>query len=74
MDASRLNNLFQKLHFRVQMCVDLKECEMRQVIHLFANECNLNSNNFDAICLIVLTHGTDGYIHGSDMEKINVMS
>ncbi len=73
MDASRLQRLFDKLNFHVQMFIDLKEIEMRQIINKFANECDRNANLYDAICLIVLTHGTDGYIHGVDLEnKLNV--
>jgi len=74
MDASRLKNLFEKLNFQVEMFVDLREIEMRRVINEFACECEQNANRFDAICLIVLSHGTDGYIYGVDFEnKLNVM-
>lgn len=73
MDASRLKNLFNKLNFQVKMFVDLREAEMRQVISSFADECEHNSSRFDAISLIVLSHGTDGYIYGVDFErKLNV--
>jgi len=73
LDASRLKNLFEKLHFRVEMRVDLKEMQMRDLIRSFADECELNADSFDAIALIVLTHGTDGYIYGVDYEnKLNV--
>ncbi len=75
MDASRLKNLFEKLKFRVDVSVDLKENEMRQAINNFANDTNLNAENYDAICLIILTHGSDGYVHGVDLEnKINIDS
>ena len=74
MDASRLKNLFEKLNFQVEMFVDLREIDMRRVINEFANECEQNANRFDAICLIVLSHGTDGYIYGVDFEnKLNVI-
>lgn len=74
MDASRLKNMFEKLNFQVEMFVDLKEIEMRQVIQSFANKCDYNSNLYDAICLIVLSHGTDGYIYGVDFEnRLNVI-
>ena len=73
MDASRLRNLFEKLRFQVEMFVDLREAEMRRVIAEFANECEMNANALDAICLIVLSHGTEGYIYGVDFEnKLNV--
>lgn len=75
MDASRLKNLFEKLAFRVQVHVDLRECEMRQVFGQLANEANVIADRLDAICLIVLTHGSDGYLHGVDLEnKINIDS
>jgi hypothetical protein len=32
MDASRLKNLFEKLNFQVEMCVDLTEREMRRKV------------------------------------------
>ena len=74
MDASRLANLFQKLNFHVHMHVDLTELEMRQRIHALAAECELKADLIDAICLIVLTHGTDGYLHGCDINnKLNVI-
>jgi hypothetical protein len=69
MDASRLKNLFEKLNFQVEMFVDLKECEMRQVINEFAQECEQNANRYEAISIIVLSHGTDGYIYGVDCEN-----
>jgi hypothetical protein len=73
MDASRLRNLFEKLNFDVQMKVDLTEQQMRQAIQKFANESEANSFNYDAICLILLSHGTDGYVYGVDFEnRINV--
>lgn len=73
MDASRLKNLFEKLNFNVEMFVDLKESEMRQVISLLVNKCDSSGHLFDAICFIVLSHGTDGYIYGVDYEnKLNV--
>ncbi|CAF0754057.1 unnamed protein product [Brachionus calyciflorus] len=73
MDASRLKNLFEKLNFSVEMFLDLKECEMREVINLLVNKCEMNGHLFDAICFIVLSHGTDGYIYGSDYEnKLNM--
>lgn len=75
MDASRLKNLFEKLNFRVDVFVDLRENEMRQAINNFANDSNVNAKNHDAICLIILTHGSDGYVHGVDLEnKINIDS
>jgi hypothetical protein len=75
MDASRLKNLFEKLNFRVDVFVDLRENEMRQYINNFANDTNLNAESYDAICLIILTHGSDGYVHGVDLEnKINIDS
>lgn len=73
MDASRLKNLFEKLNFQVEMCVDQTEQEMRNKITLFANESDSNSLIYDAICLIVLSHGTDGYVYGVDVEnRINM--
>ena len=73
MDASRLKNLFEKLHFSVEMCVDLSESDMRKKIYMFANNSRINSDDYDAICLIILSHGTDGYVYGVDYEKrINV--
>ena len=73
MDASRLKNLYDKLNFQVDMCVDLTEREMRHKISSFANDCEFNSANYDAICLIVLSHGTDGYVYGIDFEnRINM--
>lgn len=73
MDASRLKTLFEKLKFNVICEYDLTEKELRQSIQQFATDCDHNSNNYDAVCLIVLSHGTDGYIYGTDFEnKINV--
>ena len=73
MDASRLKNLFEKLSFCVEMRVDLTEREMRRHIHEFADKSD--SQAYDAICLIILSHGTDGYIYGVDFEnRINVIS
>lgn len=73
MDASRLKNLFEKLHFQVEMHVDQTEREMRHKIVSFANDCDSNAFDYDAICLILLSHGTDGYIYGTDFEnRINV--
>ena len=74
MDASRLKNLFEKLNFQVEMYVDLRELDMRRVINEFAANCEQNANRIDAICLILLSHGTDGYIYGIDFEnKLNVI-
>jgi len=71
MDASRLKNLFEKLSFCVEMRVDLTEREMRRHIHEFADKSD--SQAYDAICLIILSHGTDGYIYGVDFEnRINM--
>jgi hypothetical protein len=73
MDASRLKNLFEKLHFEVEMYVDLKEIQMRSAIESFAKRCESSANELDAICLILLSHGTDGYVYGVDFEnKLNV--
>jgi hypothetical protein len=73
MDAARLKNLFEQLHFRVEMFVDLMQQEMRDIITSLAFECESNSASIDAICLIILSHGTDGYVYGSDLErKLNV--
>ncbi len=73
MDASRLKNLFEKLHFSVEMCVDLNEKDMRSKINSYANQSRINSDAYDAICLIILSHGTDGYVYGVDYEnRINV--
>ena len=66
MDASRLKNLFEKLKFHVQFEYDLSEKQLRQTVQEFARDCDVNSNNYDAIGLIILSHGTDGYIYGSD--------
>lgn len=73
MDASRLKNLFEKLNFSVEMFIDLREFQMRDVINSFAAKSEANSARFDAICLIVLSHGTDGYVYGVDFEnRLNV--
>lgn len=73
MDASRLKNLFEKLHFSVEMCVDLIEKDMRSKINSYANQSRINSDAYDAICLIILSHGTDGYVYGVDYEnRINI--
>ncbi|RNA05717.1 caspase [Brachionus plicatilis] len=72
-DAARLRNLFEKLNFNVEMFVDLKEAEMRQVIGLLVNKCDSHGHLFDAICFVVLSHGTDGYVYGVDYEnKLNM--
>lgn len=72
-DAQRLSNLFEKLYFHVEIYNDLRECEMHQVLRQFAQRCE--SNDCDAICLIILSHGTDGYVYGVDFEnKLNVNS
>ena len=71
MDASRLKNLFEQLKFHVKFELDLTEEQLRQTIQQFARDCEMY--NYQAICLIILSHGTDGYIYGSDFEnKINV--
>jgi hypothetical protein len=73
MDASRLKNLFEKLHFVVEMCVDMSEKDMRIKISQFAKEAQFNSHMYDAVTLIILTHGTDGYVYGVDaVNRINV--
>ncbi len=73
MDASRLKKLFEKLKFQVQFEYDLNQNELKQSIQQFARDCEIFSNNYEAICLIILSHGTDGYIYGTDFEnKINV--
>ncbi len=73
MDAVRLRSLFQKLHFHVEMRVNLRGCEMREEIKKLADEANLNADFYDAVCLIVLSHGTAGFIHGIDMpSKVDI--
>lgn len=73
MDASRLRNLFEKLNFKVEMRVDMNERDMRTKINQFAYESERDHNNYDCICLIILSHGTDGYVYTVDGEnKINV--
>ena len=62
MDAARLKNLFEKLKFHVKFELDLTEKELRKTIQEFAKDCDLYANCYDAICLIILSHGTDGYI------------
>ena len=73
MDASRLKTLFEKLHFSVEIFVDLDEKSMRSKINYYADKSGKNSDAYDAICLIILSHGTDGYLYGVDNEnRINV--
>lgn len=73
MDASRLTNLFEKLHFVVDVHVDLREAEMLEVVAEFAKRCDSHAAELDAIALILLSHGTDGYVYGVDCEnRINV--
>ena len=52
MDASRLKNLFEKLHFVVEMCVDMSEKDMRIKISQFAKEAQFNSHLYDAFQII----------------------
>ena len=73
MDASRLKNLFQQLKFHVKFELDLSGKMLRETIQEFARDCEINSHNYQAICVIILSHGTDGYIYGSDFDnKISV--
>lgn len=73
MDASRLRNLFEKLHFEVETHADLRESEIRRVVAAFAARCDASAGELDAIALIILSHGTDGYVYGVDCEnRINV--
>lgn len=73
LDASRLKSLFEKLKFQIQFEYDLTETELKNKIQLFAIELDRNGYQYDAACLIILSHGTDGYIYGVDFEnKINV--
>lgn len=73
MDASRLKNLFEKLHFSVEMCIDVTERQMRSKISQFARESENNSAVYDCICLIILSHGTDGYVYTVDGDnRINL--
>ena len=69
MDASRLKSLFEKLNFNVELCVDLNEVDMRLKINTFAEDLDSKSKDFDAICLIILSHGTDGYVYGVDYQN-----
>jgi hypothetical protein len=73
MDASRLKNLFEKLKFTVNFKCDLTEADIRDEIRAFALDCEINGHAYDAIALIILSHGVDGYLNGTDYDnKINV--
>ncbi len=69
MDASRLKRLFEMFHFETDLKVDLSESEMRREIAQFAKENERYSQMYDACVLIILSHGTDGYIYGCDLNN-----
>jgi hypothetical protein len=73
MDACRMKNLFQQLKFHVKFEVDLTVKEITETIKELARDCKTYSHDYQAICLIILSHGSDGYVYGSDYDnKINV--
>ncbi len=72
-DALRLKNLFEQLHFSVKIFIDLDEKSMRSEINSYANQSRINPDAYDALCLIILSHGTDGYLYSVDNDnRINV--
>lgn len=73
LDASRLKKLFEQLRFKVRFEYDLTEKEIKGAVQSLVSECHKNAGCYDSVCLVILSHGTDGYIYGTDFEnKINL--
>jgi len=73
MDASRLKKLFEQMRFKVRFEYDLSEKDIKSAVQSLVSECHKKAANYDSVCLVILSHGTDGYIYGTDFEnKINL--
>jgi hypothetical protein len=57
MDASRLKNLFQQLKLCVKIEHDLTVSQLTETIKELAKDCYSSYNDYQAVCLVILSHG-----------------
>ncbi|OPL33543.1 caspase-2, partial [Mytilus galloprovincialis] len=70
-DVTNLTDLFQQLHFEVVTKTDTPAKEMFEFLIKERNKIE-NWKAIECIVLIVMSHGTSGYIYGSDCKTIKL--
>ncbi|XP_076108389.1 caspase-3-like [Mytilus galloprovincialis] len=70
-DVTNLTDLFQQLHFEVVTKTDTPAKEMFEFLIKERNKIE-NWKAIECIVLIVMSHGTSGYIYGSDRKTIKL--
>ncbi|XP_022104293.1 caspase-8-like isoform X2 [Acanthaster planci] len=68
-DTGKLNNLFNKLHFKVEVKEDLSA---RDMLDWFKRVSQLDHSQFDCFACCILTHGAMGKVYGTDCNEIEI--
>ncbi|KAK3589766.1 hypothetical protein CHS0354_021095 [Potamilus streckersoni] len=70
-DCEKLQNLFSKLHFKVEIQCDQTDQQIRK---LMIDTSRKDHSEYDCFVCCVLTHGTEGNILGSNGKEIPILN
>jgi hypothetical protein len=68
-DVSDLTKLFMELHFQVNISRDLNAKDIKSTIDTV---CKADHSQYSAFVLVIMSHGVDGYVLGTDRQKVSV--
>ncbi|KAH9377848.1 hypothetical protein HPB48_016332 [Haemaphysalis longicornis] len=70
LDADCMKTLFTQLHFNVTVASNLTRDEMKELLRRVSKA---ESHRFaDCLVVILMSHGEEGFIYGSDSEKLRL--